>query len=75
MMCEKLIKQTALFEQHFLKILEELSHDRIVNVRIAVARVVSRYISEKGKAIIKKGPLQNNAIFQSLTETLRKDTS
>lgn len=46
-MCEKLLDQTKLFEEHFLKHLEELALDKVVNVRIAVAKVVSACLARK----------------------------
>lgn len=47
-MCDRLILQTELFQQHLLAAFCELAKDRIVNVRIAVARVASRHLAEKG---------------------------
>jgi hypothetical protein len=50
-MCETLIGQTKLFEDNFLKHLEELAQDKVVNVRIAVAKVVSTCLAQKSKII------------------------
>ena len=39
--CESVEVQKTLFRQHFMQTMLELAHDRIANVRLAVARAVS----------------------------------
>ena len=47
-MCENLLQFKELSEEHFLPLLVELANDKIINVRISVARLVSSHIRNKG---------------------------
>lgn len=74
-MCEKLLSQPKLFEENFLKQLEELATDKVVNVRIAVAKVVRSCISQKSTMAYDSEDISSNTTIQTIAETLRKDTS
>jgi hypothetical protein len=38
-----------LFRTHFMPIMIDLSNDKVINVRLVLAEIVKKHISEKGK--------------------------
>lgn len=65
-MCEKLMKQKELFEEHFLPIFIELRNDKVANVKLALAEIVRRHADSKG-------PLSEHEKFVELYNLLKAD--
>jgi len=38
-----------LFRKHFMPIMIDLASDKVINVRLVLAEIVKKHISEKGK--------------------------
>lgn len=50
-MCESLMnneKNKQIFKEHFLNILIGLADDKVINVRLVLAQIVRKHISENG---------------------------
>jgi len=48
-MCEKLMNNPELFRTHFLPIMVGLADDKVVNVKLVLADIIKKHITEKGK--------------------------
>lgn len=47
-MVGNLMKYPHIFKKHFLSSFIELSNDKVINVRIVLARVIKKYFKKEG---------------------------
>ena len=57
----------------FLPLLKDLATDRIVNVRICVAKLLASHLKNKSKDMFYLGPISTNSLFVEVVETIKKD--
>lgn len=70
MMCDGLLEDWATFKTNFLSLFEKLAQDKVVNVRIAIAKVLVSHMDKK--SIASKEP-QIQAIYNTLAKDKNSD--